>query len=76
MLHNQNEVRGFWVCFLLAKFHGSSVMMEINEAGCVVVKRSPSCLFVVNRGNVSGRILVERNCNDGKEVFFFMTVLT
>lgn len=70
MLHNQNEVWGFWVCFLLAEFHGSSVMMEINEAGCVVVKRGTSSLFVVDQGNVSGRILVERNGNDGNEVVF------
>lgn len=48
-------------------------MMEINEAGCVVIKLGTSCLFVVDGGNVSGRIWVESN---GNEVGFFMTVLT
>lgn len=39
----------FWFFFfLLAEFHGSSVMMEINEACCVVTKLGTSCLFVVD----------------------------
>lgn len=34
--------------FLLAEFHGSSVMMEINEACCVATKLGTSCLFVAD----------------------------
>lgn len=35
--------------FLLAEFHGSSVMMEINEAcRVVVIKPGTSCLFVLD----------------------------
>lgn len=49
--------------FLLAEFHGSSVMIEINEAGCVVIKLGTSCLFVVDRARCLRRLLVERNVN-------------
>lgn len=47
--------------------------MEINEAHRVVIKLGTSCLFVVDRGNVSDRLLVEWN---GNEVVFFVTALT
>lgn len=50
--------------FLSAEFHGSFVMMEINEADCVVIKLDTSCIFVVNQGNVLGKFLVERNGNE------------
>lgn len=49
---------------LSAEFHGSFVIMEINGADCVVIKLDTSCLFVVNQGNVSGKVLVERNGNE------------
>jgi len=41
--------------------------MEINEAGCVIIKLGTSCRFVVDQGNVSERLLVGKN---QKEVGF------